>query len=189
MGSFKKMFLMDFKGTSVSVLLCYILSLIFGVINLIRLDWITFGTQSYGVFSMDPTVPFSYRFWEYSEFLPSIFWMYMSRVLQFLGIFNFTRTTMAISKGNYLNSKEQRQKTQNNAQFTVFYFFISALCNVIGLAIWTYEICIGSFSKEHFSGEHCSIFNWNFSYFAGWISTVLLLFFTIGCFRIRKFVE
>ena len=46
-------------------------------------------------------------------------------------------------------------------------FNITVLCNVIGLAIWTHEICNGSFSKEHFSGEHCSNFNWNFSYFAG----------------------
>merc|ERR1719427_2333453 len=182
------MLLMDFKATAVSVLFSYILSLIFGLFNLARLDWITFGTQYYGVLSMDPIIPFSYRFWEYTEFLPSTFMMIWAVELQVLGLFVFIRTTMAISKGNYLKSKEQREKTQEYAVLTVFCFFISVLCNVIGLSIWTYEICNGSFSKEHFSGEHCSNFNWNFSYFAGWISTLFLLFCTIGSFFWRKFV-
>merc|ERR1712168_1029582 len=123
------------------------------------------------------------------EFFPSNAFMEWSVVGPVVGLFCFIRTTIAIYKGNYQNSKKQREKTQKNADFAVFSFIFSVLSNVIGLAIWTHEICNGSFSKEHFNGEHCSNFNWNFSYFAGWISTVFLVFCTIGSCLMNRFIK
>merc|ERR1719466_391845 len=168
---------MSLKFTAISVSLCYIASLIFGLFNFFRYDWITFGSQSYGVLSLDPIVPFSYRAWEYIEFFPSMIFMDVSLAFS-LGAFLFcVLATITVYKGKSLDKESEEHYPTS----VVVLFSISVLCYVIGLAIWTHEICNGSFSKEHFSGEHCS-------YFAGWISTLFLLLCTIGSCFWRKFV-
>jgi len=170
---------MSLMSTAISVSLCYIISLIFGWFNYIRSDWITFGTESYGVFSLDLIV------WKYFAFSPSSLFLCLSFGFSFDACFVCVWETIKVYKGKSQDKKSQ----EHSSTFPAVFFSLSVLCNVIGLAIWTHEICNRSFAKEHFSGEHCSNFNWNFSYFAGWISTVFLLFCTICSCCWRQFVK
>jgi len=177
---------MSLMSTAISVSLCFIISLIFGLFNYFRADWITFGSQSYGVQSLEDhwiIVP------EY-EYSPSTLFISASLGFSFDACLFCVCETIAVTKRKFQNKNSQEQFAFFCfSTFIVVVFFISVICNVIGLAIWTHEICNGSFSKEHFSGEHCSNFNWNFSYFAGWISTVFLLFCTICSCCWRQFVK
>jgi len=174
---------LSLMSTAISVFLCYIVSLIFGLLNLLRADWITFGSQSYGVLSLDPQWIIVPKYIEYSP--PPLFMCSFAFPSSFIGCLLCVWETKKVIKGKSLDKKSQ----EHCPTFAVVLFSIAVLCNVIGLAIWTHEICNGSFSKEHFSGEHCSNFNWNFSYFAGWISTVFLLFCTICSCCWRQFVK
>jgi len=185
---------MSLRSTTISISLCYIISLIFGLFNFLQGDWITFGTESYGMLSLDHiTGPF----WEWgvtTEFLPSVIFIYLALAFSFVACVFCVEETIKVTKGKSQDKKSHignSQDKKSREQLPTFpvYFSISVLCYVIGLAIWTHEICNRSFSKEHFSGEHCSNFNWNFSYFAGWISTVFLLFCTICSCCWRQFVK
>merc|ERR1712096_47492 len=175
---------MSFKNTVISIFLCYLVSLIFGLFNLFQHDWVTFRSENCGLLETYRTVPLSWDMMDIMDnlaFIPSTILMCASLSFGLFGFGTFVWTTVAISG-------KRNPKPQEEATFAVFWFLSSALFNVIGQAVWTYEICSGKFAKEYFSDEHCSNFNWNFSYFAGWIATVFLSFCTIGSFVMRRFV-